>query len=123
MNTDPADTDLAIEHQKLKLEREKVRLERLKARWTAISIIVPLVVASLSISFGIWSQAKQARFQSEMQAQANKLQLELQAQQAKSQFEMKAAEIVMTMEVVLPAELIGTQRQASATQHSWKSLP
>jgi hypothetical protein len=113
MTTDP-NSEFTIEYQKLELEREKVRLERFKAWWTGISIIVPLLVAAISISFGMWSQSKQvmvqseiqaqqAKLQSDMQAQQANLQAELQNQQARNQFEIKAAEIVMNTEGPLGA--------------------
>lgn len=108
MNTEQ-DTEHSLEYEKLELEREKIRLERFKVWWTGISIMVPLLVAAVSISFGMWTQSQQAKFQSELQVQQAKLQLELQSQQARSQFELKAAEIVMNT----PSP-IGAQTKARA---------
>jgi hypothetical protein len=96
-------TEHSLEYEKLELEREKVRLERFKVWWTGISIMVPLLVAAVSISFGMWTQSQQAKLQSEIQAQQAKVQLELQDRQARSQFELKAAEIVMNTETPLGA--------------------
>jgi hypothetical protein len=96
-------TEHTLEYEKLELEREKIRLERFKVWWTGISIMVPLLVAGVSISFGIWTQSQQTKFQAELQAQQAKLQLELQDKQARSQFELKAAEIVMNTESPLGA--------------------
>lgn len=97
---------LKIEDKKIALEREKIRLERYKTRWTAISVVVPLVVAVITLGVSVWNQNRQmqsqfaiasdqARAQFDMQRQQAALQADLQREQAKAQFEMKAAEIVM----------------------------
>lgn len=103
-------TEHSLEYEKLELEREKIRLERYKARWTSISIFVPLLVAAVSISVGFWTQTQQAKIQSETQALQAKLQLELQDRQARSEFELKAAEIVMNTDY------------PETTQHKAKAL-
>jgi hypothetical protein len=46
-------TENSLECEKLELEREKILLERFKVWWTGISIMVPLFIAAVSISFGI----------------------------------------------------------------------
>ena len=92
--TDEGTSNLEFEREKLELEREKVKLERFKTWWTGIAIIIPLVVAIVTIGFTSQSQHDQA-----------KLQLELQTQEAKTQFELKAAEIVMNTESPLGAQI------------------
>jgi len=83
---------LEIERRKIELEQEKIKIERSKARWTAISIIVPLIVAAITVIFGLWNQTKQARIQAE-----------IQAQQARNEFELKAAEMILKTETPLEA--------------------
>ncbi len=75
---------LSLEEKKLEIEKEKLKVERLKAWTTGGSIVISLLIAALTISFGVWSQHKQTMTQ-----------IDLQDKQAKSQFEIKAAEIVM----------------------------
>src|SRR6266850_1209425 len=64
---------LELEKEKLKLEESKLEIEWQKAKWTALSITVPLLAAILTVAYGIWSVHEQSQ----------------------SQFEIKAAEIVM----------------------------
>jgi hypothetical protein len=64
---------LAIEREKLAIEHEKLLVERLKARWSAISVIIPLLAFIPTVAYGLWSLHEQAR----------------------SQFELKVAESVM----------------------------
>jgi hypothetical protein len=66
---------IQFERDRIQLERDKLAVEQSKARWTAVSISVPLVVAVFTVAFGIWAQY----------------------QQAQSQFEIKAAEIVCAL--------------------------
>jgi hypothetical protein len=73
--------DFNLEHEKIELERqriqaefEKLKTERFKVWWTGLSILVPLLVAAITLGFSAWNQA----------------------QQAQSQFELKVAEIVMS---------------------------
>jgi hypothetical protein len=63
-------------------ENDKLENEKVKTRWSAISTIVPIIAALLTLGYGIWSFRKQA-------IEAAKLQNE----GAKLQFEIKAAEI------------------------------
>ena len=50
---------LDIEREKLAVERDKLRtnieIERTKAKWSALGTSVPIVVAILTIAFGILS--------------------------------------------------------------------
>jgi hypothetical protein len=105
------DVSLDVEREKLELERakvelegEKLKVEKFKALWTGISIMVPLLVAVITIGFGVWSQMKQSQNQFEIQKLQAEIQSELQRQQARSQFEIKAAEIVMNTETPLGAQ-------------------
>lgn len=81
--TDQSSVAVALEREKLALEREKLAVERTKTKWAAISVIVPLLAAILTIAFGLWTNH----------------------QQEKSQFETKVAEIVMQSES--PREALG----------------
>jgi hypothetical protein len=38
-------------------------MEKSKARWTAISIVVPLVAALFTVGFSVWSLREQAKLQ------------------------------------------------------------
>lgn len=95
---------IGLEREKVQLERDSVKLERVKARWVAISIIVPLVVAAGTVAFGIWSQKQQAGNQLQIQNQQARYESDLQVQQARDQFALKAAEIVMNAEGPLQAK-------------------
>lgn len=86
---------LALEEKKVEIEFEKLRVERLKGWTTGGSIVISLLIAALTLAFGIWSQHKQVMTQIDLQNRQAKAQLELQEQNAKAQFEIKAAEIVM----------------------------
>jgi len=63
----------SLEKIKLKLEFERIKVERFKARGTFLSIIIPLIIAALTIFYGVL----------------------MQNQQSKTNFQIKAAEIVM----------------------------
>jgi hypothetical protein len=52
---------LELEQQRVRIEREKLAIEQYKARWTGISIFIPLLVIALTIIFNLWNQAQQAR--------------------------------------------------------------
>lgn len=73
-----------LEEKKLELEMQKIKIERFKGWATGGSIVISLLIAAVTIAFGIWSQHKQVM-----------MQIALQDKQAKSQFEIQAAEIVM----------------------------
>jgi len=57
-----------IEREKHALEREKLDLERKKAKWTAIAVGVPLVVAAISFAASLLVQALQADAQFQLKA-------------------------------------------------------
>lgn len=101
-----ADRKLALEEKKVEIEQERLRIERLTAWTTGGSIVISLLIAALTISFGIWSQheqvitqldiqEKQAKAQLELGERTAKSQLEVEERNARSQFQIKAAEIVM----------------------------
>jgi hypothetical protein len=54
---------IAIERQKLALERLRLRGEASRAKWTAISVMVPLLAALLTVALGFWSTREQAQSQ------------------------------------------------------------
>lgn len=87
-NTSLEERKLEIEEKKLELEKEKISLERLNAWTTRSSVVISILIAALTVSFGVWSQHKQVMTQ-----------LAIQDKQAKSQFEIKAAEIVMNTDI------------------------
>jgi hypothetical protein len=67
--TFPADTpdsyferqNLEIEREKLSIEWEKLSVERYKARWSAISVAVPLVAIAATVFLGFWGQYQKSR--------------------------------------------------------------
>ena len=63
----------SLEKIKLELEFERIKVERFKIRGTFLSIIIPLIVAALTIFYGVL----------------------MQNQQSKTNFQIKAAEIVL----------------------------
>jgi hypothetical protein len=73
----------AFEREKLKIEHQKLELEFRKARWTSLSIGVPVMAAIITAAFGFWSTY----------------------QTAKLQFKLKAAESVM--QAPNPANAVG----------------
>lgn len=62
-----------LERAKLEIECERLKIGRSKIKWTAISILIPIVATIATICFGIYNFANQAR----------------------KDFEIKAVEIVM----------------------------
>lgn len=76
MNLEEIDklTDIeSLEKIKLKMDCERVRIERFKAWGTVLSIVIPLLVVTITIIYGVWSENERA----------------------KTNFEIKAVEIVM----------------------------
>jgi hypothetical protein len=71
---------LKLDTERLKLDTEKAKIERRQARWTAIAVIVPVLVAVLSLAVSL---------------QAFKEAAVLQSQQSQDQFEMSAAQLVV----------------------------
>ena len=62
-----------LEIEKILLERHKIDIENRKARWTLLSILIPLLGAIVTAFFALWSN-----YQAE-----------------KSKFKLRAAELVM----------------------------
>lgn len=65
-----------------KLEIEKLEVQKLAAWTSALALMIPLLVASLSLGVAVWSQRQNARLQREFQERTEK-----------NQFELKAAEL------------------------------
>ena len=76
---------LSLEREKVKLEREKLVVERSKARWTALSIAVPLLVAFITLGYNSLSENIRA-----------KVALDLQRQRNEDEFRLKAFEVLLT---------------------------
>jgi hypothetical protein len=65
--SEAADVSLGIEERKLEIEKGKLAienrrlvLEQSKARWTAFSVVVPLIAVIGTVFFGLWSAQEQA---------------------------------------------------------------
>jgi hypothetical protein len=58
--SDIEDAKLEIERQKLAIERQKLDLEIVKAKWTSLSIIVPVIVVAATIVWGMIATRTQA---------------------------------------------------------------
>jgi hypothetical protein len=58
----------SLDAKALDIELQKLTLERTKVRWTAISVMIPLLAAIGTVAFGIWStrQQEQSSFQLEV---------------------------------------------------------
>jgi hypothetical protein len=77
MNTKEIDEIEGIEHLekiKLKMDCERIKIEKYKAWGTVLSIVIPLLVATITIIYGVF----------------------LENEKAKTNFEIKAVEIVMS---------------------------
>jgi hypothetical protein len=61
-------SDAKIEKEKLEIEREKLKVEKSSAKLSAMSLIIPLLVALATVGYGIWSFRKQAQLQFESKA-------------------------------------------------------
>jgi len=46
---------LEIEAKRLRIEEQKLAIERGKAKWTAASIVIPLLAAMATVAYGFWS--------------------------------------------------------------------
>ena len=57
-----------LEKAKLKVEYERLRIEGLKMWGTALSIIIPLLVVTITIIYGVWSENERARTNFEIKA-------------------------------------------------------
>ena len=65
-NVQTVDPD--IEERKLKIEERKLEIEILKARWTAISVIVPILITVITVGWGIASINQQAKLNFQLEA-------------------------------------------------------
>ena len=63
-----------LERAKLEMEYKRIEVEKFKAWGTVISISIPLIVAAITVGYGVWSHNNRAQID----------------------FEIKAAEIVMS---------------------------
>lgn len=63
-----------LELAKLEMEYKRIEVEKFKAWGTVISISIPLIVAAITVGYGVWSHNNRAQID----------------------FEIKAAEIVMS---------------------------
>jgi hypothetical protein len=79
--------DIEIEQEKLLIEREKLDLERLKAqiemrkaRWTAASVIVPILGALITIGYGFWSTNQQSKAQFQLEVAKSIMQASSEAE-------------------------------------------
>lgn len=53
--------DREIEREKLAIEKQKLEVELMKARWTAVSVIIPVLIAAATIAYGMWIQKRTAQ--------------------------------------------------------------
>jgi hypothetical protein len=60
--------DENMENRKIEIEKAKLDVERSTAKWTAMSSIIPLMVALLTLAYSIWSFRQQGRQQVELKA-------------------------------------------------------
>jgi hypothetical protein len=57
-----------METQQYEIELQKLKIERSKAKWTAISIFVPLLAALVTLVYGFRSTEKQAEMNFQLEA-------------------------------------------------------
>jgi hypothetical protein len=94
-------SDAEAENTRLSIEREKLNADLAVAKWSKVSSVVPLVVALLTIIYGVWTFNKQGKQQTAAQADAARLQFELKA--AEIAFAGKTPEAVMNRAKALSA--------------------
>lgn len=58
----------SLELEKIKLEREKLAVERYKARWTALSIAVPVLVAIITFGYSSYLESKRSEAEFRLKA-------------------------------------------------------
>jgi hypothetical protein len=87
---------IEVERQKLALEARKAELQAKQARWTSISVAVPVVVAFLTVAYGIWSAGEAAKSQFQLEAAKS-------AMQAKTDNEIKGR--LELYKKIFPAQL------------------
>jgi hypothetical protein len=54
---------IGIERDRLELEKTKLVSEEKRAKWTTLSVVVPLLAGLATVAFGFWSTKEQARAQ------------------------------------------------------------
>jgi hypothetical protein len=59
---------LAIEEKKLGIEGKKLHLEIVKAKWTAVSIVLPVLVIAATITWGVIATRLQAKLTFQLEA-------------------------------------------------------
>jgi hypothetical protein len=59
---------LELEQQRIELERGKLEVEKVKARWTGLSILIPLLVFTITLGTNFYFQNLQAQREFEIQA-------------------------------------------------------
>jgi hypothetical protein len=59
---------LELEQQRIELERDKLEVEKVKARWTSLSILIPLLIVTITLGTNLYFQNIQARREFEIQA-------------------------------------------------------
>jgi len=59
---------LEIEAKRLRIEEQKLAIERGKAKWTAASIVIPLLAAMATVAYGFWSTKEQAELNFRLEA-------------------------------------------------------
>lgn len=62
------DDQADLDREKIQIEREKIKIEWLKAWGTVFAIAIPLVSASLTVGYSVWSQSERARIDFQLKA-------------------------------------------------------
>ncbi len=62
------DKKLELEHEKIQLDKDRLKIDKFKAWWTGISILIPLLVVALTLSFNSWQQIRNSQSEFELQA-------------------------------------------------------
>jgi hypothetical protein len=96
-NKDLEQRKIDLEYDKLKqeekIEQAKFEVERSKARWTALSIFIPLIAIAITLVFNHLSALDKA-----------KADLALETKKVKADFLLKSAEIIMSKQIGDPYE-------------------
>src|SRR5438132_9312056 len=86
-----------LEYDRLKqeerIEQAKLAVERSKARWTAFSIVIPLIAIAVTLLVNHVSELNKA-----------KADLALETKKANADFLLKSAEIIMSKQIGDPSE-------------------
>ena len=59
---------IELEQQKLEVERKKLEVEKIKARWTGLSILIPLLIVAITLVANSYFQKEQAEREFKIQA-------------------------------------------------------